>query len=157
MAYADLPVSYNENTLVLLVQNPVVIFAYWELSAGQWRTLAAYGEPRLRLYRHKGDPCRADGVELTEEVVLPPYTDNWYFKNLKPSGSYYSELGYYGPGGMFYPLLRSNRVETPRVGAGGERADRWITVETTLIVETVARAADDALPGSMVFYRRENN
>lgn len=27
-----LPDGYQENTMVLLVQNPAVIFAYWELS-----------------------------------------------------------------------------------------------------------------------------
>ncbi|WP_027356114.1 DUF4912 domain-containing protein [Desulfofundulus thermocisternus] len=106
----ELPPCYNENRLVLMVQEPAVIFSYWELSREQWESLRGEQFLFLRLYISASSGESASW----REISLPPFTDNWYFRDVLPEQSYYAEIGYYGPEGEFYPLVRSNRVTTPR-------------------------------------------
>ncbi|MGB9802562.1 DUF4912 domain-containing protein [Desulfofundulus sp.] len=107
----ELPRQYNENRLVLMIQEPAVIFSYWELSRGQWESLGEGCSLFLRLYSLGSTP----GGTILREVSLPPFTNDWYFRDLLPEHVYQAEIGYYGLNGEFYPLLRSNRVLTPRV------------------------------------------
>ncbi|OAT81820.1 DUF4912 domain-containing protein [Desulfotomaculum copahuensis] len=156
-----LPGAYQENTLVLLVQNPEVIFAYWELSNGQWLAVAGYGGLHLRLYEINGNGpgCWLDGQgKLWTEINLPPFTSDWYFCDLSPGRSYCSELGYYGSDHVFYPILRSNRVQTPRVGLSsrpGEHA--LVAVDLTVAAAPAQETATGQLPGSIDFYRRQEH
>ncbi|OAT79979.1 DUF4912 domain-containing protein [Desulfotomaculum copahuensis] len=153
---AFLPDSYQENTMVLLVQNPAIIFAYWELSKGQRQALAGHGDLYLRLYELNGGDCRPhNGGKMRREINLPPFTQNWYFTSLTPARSYCSELGYYGAPRHFYPILRSNRVETPPDGpstaiSGG----RTVSVDVAAGVKPVREPVVEELPGSSEFYRR---
>jgi hypothetical protein len=100
---AGLPEAYGENVLRLMVQDPGAVFAYWELSPGHRQ---AAGEKTLVL-------CLYKNHFLERKVSLPPLTDNWYFRDVEPGSGYYCELGFEGAGGTFFPLLRSNHVDTP--------------------------------------------
>lgn len=121
----ELPLNYHQNRLVLMVQEPTVLFAYWELSPGQWQALGGQHELCLRVYEVEGNGVFP--AAPWREVSLPPFTNNWYFQQVIPDRAYVSELGCYGPDGQFYPLLRSNRVSTPRVRPG---AGSWeVTVQ----------------------------
>lgn len=154
-----LPGSYQENTLMLLVQNPSVIFAYWELSNGQWQALGGHGDLYLRLYEIKGPGCLpGDYGEVWTEIDLPPFTNDWYFHGLLPDRIYCSELGYYGLDHVFYPVLRSNRVETPRAGLSASRPAEagLVTVDMTPATEKALAAIQGQLPGSMDFYHDQD-
>ncbi|RKO67468.1 DUF4912 domain-containing protein [Desulfofundulus salinus] len=123
----ELPRHYNENRLVLMVQEPTVIFSYWELSRGQWEFLGEGRPLFLRLYTTGSNQV---GTVL-KEVSLPPFTNDWYFRDVLPEHTYQAELGYYGPEGEFYPLLRSNQVVTPRTRTV-EGMARFLKVKTVI-------------------------
>ncbi|MDA8336126.1 MAG: DUF4912 domain-containing protein [Peptococcaceae bacterium] len=106
-----LSAGYNENVLVLLVQNPNVVFTYLELSENFWGVLMEHGQPVLRLYDVTGGVA-PDGRPQAE-VVLPPFTANWYFRDLTPGRTYTSEFGWRDGRGLFVSLLRSNPASTP--------------------------------------------
>ncbi|HUW65180.1 MAG TPA: DUF4912 domain-containing protein [Spirochaetia bacterium] len=108
---ARLPAGYNENVLVLLVQNPNVVFAYLEMSDNFWGALMEQGQPVLRLYDVTGLGSPA-GQPVTE-VGLPPLPANWYFSSLVAGRTYVSELGWQDGQGLFVSLLRSNPASTP--------------------------------------------
>lgn len=108
---AELPAVYHENVLCLMVQAPDVVFAYWDLSWGHIQSIGSEKELVLCLYKES---------LLSHKVTLPPFTNNWYFRNVEPGFLYYCELGFQGAGGTFFPLLRSNRVNTPGPGPAAE-------------------------------------
>ncbi|MEW5954235.1 MAG: DUF4912 domain-containing protein [Bacillota bacterium] len=106
------PQYYNENVLIMLVQKPDAVFAYWELSGHQWNALRNKDGLYLRLYS-----CQAENgpdlVEVLEEVKLPVNCKNWYFNGLAPVLEYYTELGWKTTDNLFMPILRSDPVVTP--------------------------------------------
>lgn len=108
---AELPAVYHENLLCLMVQAPDVVFAYWDFSRGHLHTIS--GEKKLVL-------CLYQDRLLNHKVALPPFTHDWYFRDVQPGSAYYCELGFQGPGGTFFPLLRSNRVNTPGLSQAAE-------------------------------------
>ncbi|MDA8336413.1 MAG: DUF4912 domain-containing protein [Peptococcaceae bacterium] len=107
-----LSAGYNENVLVLLVQNPTVVFAYLELSENFWGALVQHGRPVLRLYDVTAGHSTA-GHQVVVEEVVPPFTANWYFRGLVPGRTYAGELGWRDEQGLFVSLLRSNPAATP--------------------------------------------
>lgn len=153
----ELPATYGENVLHLLVQSPRVIFAYWELSEGHIRIVTEHGDLFLKLYNSDlKDGFPAKGY-LCRKVKLPPFTGNWYFHDLDPGRFYYCELGF-EQDGVFYPLLRSNQTETPRAGRVQLTAG-WETTRITvpgipLTEEPQALEAEIAV-SSTAFYAAE--
>lgn len=108
MNVRDAPVSVNggQSELRLLVQNPQVVFAYWELSEGLKEALGGR-KVELRLVNEKG------GVFFATEIE--PAVKNYYFTGLEPDKIYTCEIGVVNRHKEFYPLLRSNSVRTPPV------------------------------------------
>ena len=102
----SLPTGYGENVLVLLVQSPVTVFTYWEISAAS-REFLGDKDIALRL-------CTVvDGRSIPQMVVSPSFhIGNWYFHGVAPGRCYRSEIGWWEKGD-FYPLLCSEIVETP--------------------------------------------
>lgn len=111
----NLPASYGENYLMLMVQSPSVVFLYWDLSPGQITSLSGHGPLLARLYS-----CDVESMcygSLIEEAVLPPCTNNWYFNKVCPGSRYYVELGYLNKENNFIYIMRSNEVQTPGIQA----------------------------------------
>ncbi|MDI6710235.1 MAG: DUF4912 domain-containing protein [Bacillota bacterium] len=106
------PLPEDHNALVLLVQSPGVIHAYWTLSGEFWAAITARGEFALRLYELYDD---RPGFLGFHEVRPGCRTGNWYFRQLDPNAVYRGELGRI-EGGKFFPYLTSRPVETPPDG-----------------------------------------
>lgn len=104
----------GENLLVLMVQAPGDIFAYWEISPDfiEMAVQELQGvtpELYLRLYREAaahapGLPCHVFPRDL--------YRGSAYFHGLVPYHAYCAELGL-SYGGGFFTLLRSDPAMTP--------------------------------------------
>lgn len=149
----------RENALYLLVQSPRVIFAYWDLSEGHIKTINEHGDLYLQLHTlgAKNSPPEESALEestLYEEVKVP-FTNRWYFHSLEPGNLYFCELGI-KQNGMFYPLLRSNRVQTPRL-TQVEMAVDWET--TTVKRKRISLSAstgkmENGVSSSVFYYRR---
>ncbi len=106
MGVRDTPISVNggQSELRLMVQNPWVVFAYWELSPGLQEAL--WGRKvELRLVNERG------GVFFATEIGLA--VKDYYFTQLEPDKIYACEIGIINHDNEFYPLLRSNAVRTP--------------------------------------------
>jgi hypothetical protein len=114
----ELPRSYEENEIVLMVRNPFCLFAYWNLSAEVQYVISKYFNRDwesisliLRLYEI------ADGgvARCVREVGVPPESRKCYFDNLHPGCSYYASLGIKTPEGEVHQVLHSNRIVTPSI------------------------------------------
>ncbi|OPA76818.1 hypothetical protein BVG16_16810 [Paenibacillus selenitireducens] len=116
-----LPTAYNQNYLHLMVVNPTTMYAYWEISE---RTIAAVTRhysttwnhmPKIiRIYENEADfsSIPQDGAKYSDIQVLD--ATSWYFHELTPSRSYTADFGTLNIYGHFIPLIRSNRITTPR-------------------------------------------
>jgi hypothetical protein len=115
----ELPDSYGHTRLVMMVVNPYLVCAYWEVSPE--KLAAARQEVRsdaarvvLRFYEVE------DGASVNQppsgwfdvDVDLRPR--NWYVDLWSADKTYYTELGLRGDDGQLVPLARSNLIRTPR-------------------------------------------
>lgn len=116
-----LPTAYNQNYLQLMVVNPTTLYAYWEIAE---RTIAAVTRhyntswihmPKIiRIYENDADlsSLPQDGAKYSDFQVHD--ASSWYFHELTPSRSYTADFGTLNIYGQFIPLIRSNRMTTPR-------------------------------------------
>ena len=100
-----LPPDYHENTLFLLVQSPRVLYVYWELSPGLKELLGDEEKVQIRL--------NIDGRGVFYTADLDMSQKSFYFTDVEPGLAYNCEIGIMNHENVFYPLLRSNSVNTP--------------------------------------------
>lgn len=108
-----LPPDYYENTLFLLVQSPKVLYVYWELSPGLKDSLEEKGKIQLRLNIEGRGPFYTTELDMSLK--------SFYFSDVEPGLTYNCELGSITQENSFYPLLRSNSVNTPLDRPAGEQ------------------------------------
>lgn len=110
----DLPFSYNQTKLVLMVRDPFWAYAYWDFSADSWNWIVVFRErdhgakPKLRI--HNIDR----GTYEDRDVFLD--AKNWYLELGLPNTSFMVELGLLDSQGRFHVIAKSNRIQTPRNG-----------------------------------------
>ncbi len=118
-----IPDRYGVDRLVLMVQDPHHIFAYWELTPDtleRVRGAAGGGTPVLVLHGGQGDESR--------EVDL--HGGNYYL-SVAPSASYEAELALRDQQGRLYTLAKSNRVTTPAPSISSRADEQWMGVDDT--------------------------
>lgn len=133
-----IPHHYGVDRLVLCAKDPRWLYAYWEVSAAkQQEFIHRYGEenwqrsrPALRVFDVTGLAGDAFGFSHSfREFTLDPWADNWFIEIGQPDRSFYAELGRILPNGSFVPLLRSNRVSTPRESVSDRLDEQWMWIE----------------------------
>lgn len=129
-----LPGFYDENMVGFFIQGPGVIYVYWELSVGQWRTASEVGGIVVRLYKIVESVSPDYDYSLVREAVPPPYTGKWYFDGLDPDTMYCFEVGCKFPDGSFFPLIKSEIVKTPPL----QRLDAMPRIEVATDRSSVA-------------------
>ena len=105
---SGLPGSYGKTRLVLLVVDPHLIHAYWEIARSRLRDVkrkAALGQVVLRFYSGKQDSFDVD-IEL--------HARNWYVHLWSPEESLYADLAVKMNDGTLIRLARSKVVRLPR-------------------------------------------
>lgn len=108
----NLPFSYNETKLILLVRDPHWAFCYWDFSAETWngiqqRMQAEAGmRALLRVHNLDARTCADVEVELKSR--------NWHVHLGQPDALYEAEVGLLDQAGKFHVIARSNRMRTPR-------------------------------------------
>lgn len=109
----DLPQWYDRNQMVIMVVDPYTIYTYWELSFSQWDALNNR-QLILRLYESNMDQEFESQPRLLESIILPPFTENWYFNSLQPVRRFQAELGFeLASNNRFFSIIKSNVVEIP--------------------------------------------
>jgi hypothetical protein len=116
-----IPEHYGRDRLVLMVQDPLHIFAYWEL---QGDTVA-----RAMNETHGGSPVlvvRCDGHSESREVDL---RGGNYYLAVKPDSRYEAELALRSNNGQLFTLARSNSVQTPLPAVSTRLDEQWMSTQ----------------------------
>jgi len=127
-AEAGLPERYGKTCLVLLVIDPYLVHAYWEVVPEEAREAARRAWPCtavLRFFEAPGTGPSPDYFDV--DVALEP--GNWDVRLWSADKSYFAELGWRGSNGVFIPLARSNTVRTPRAWPVAPVEERYAVVE----------------------------
>lgn len=108
----DLPFSYGETKLVLLVRDPYWAYSYWDFSGETWnwaqQKLSQDTSLKPMIQVHDLDAKRSYRLSISLEAK------NWYLHLGTPDHRYVAELGIGDGNSRFYLIARSNEVRTPR-------------------------------------------
>ncbi|MEL7564060.1 MAG: DUF4912 domain-containing protein [Dehalobacterium sp.] len=116
----ELPGTYQDAKLVLLIKNPTCLYAYWDTTMK-----FDQGTPSLRIYEATSFEQEYQFSHLFDIDIFPD-AKNWFINVPKDNCSYYAELGQRMPDGSFVPILRSNLVKTPRSSLSTAIDENWI-------------------------------
>lgn len=105
MPQVSLPLNYNDNTLVLMVQTPRTLFVYWDLSPNQRAALAAKKKLQLRLNVVNRGVYRSFDIK--------PSWDSFYITGVEPGLAYYCDIIINNGDDEIYPVIYSNTVSAP--------------------------------------------
>lgn len=118
----ELPDSYGKTRVLMLVVDPNLVHAHWEVTPDKLREaksqMEGSSQPVLRFYDATG--CFDVDVDLGSR--------NWYVPLWSAGESYYADLGLRGEDGSFVQLARSNVVLTPRALPIVEVEERFMRV-----------------------------
>jgi hypothetical protein len=135
----------SADRLVLMVQSPRWLFAYWDMTEQTRLMLTERGVGRadsqwsrvLRLY----DTTHQDLVdELVPqiEMILTSDARDTYFQIPAPGRRYVAELGYAHANGEFIQVARSHAVDVPRPGPAAAMAGQAEVAEGALRLSLTA-------------------
>ncbi len=137
-----IPDRYGRDRLVLMVQDPFHVFAYWEITDQTWATANAAaggnGTPVLVLRT-------TNGVEQREVDLR----GGNYYLSVAPNASYEAQLALRDAHGRLHILAQSNRVQTPAPGVSTRQDQAWMSVDETF-TELLAMAGLPGQGGSSV-------
>jgi len=122
------PELYGKTRLALLVVDPYLVHAYWEVVPEEAEEAARRAWPCtavLRFFEAPGGDSSPDYFDV--DVALEP--GNWNVRLWSADKSYFAELGWRGSDGTFVPLARSNTVRTPRAWPVAPVEERYAVVE----------------------------
>ncbi len=120
---SDLPYSYNQTKLVLLVRDPEWGYSYWDFSADTWKWIEDF------FHRDAGlkAKLRIQNVDSGRVWDLDVHLDakNWYIQFDQPDASFEAELGLIDSKGRFHRIAKSNRIRTPRNSPSDKIDPEW--------------------------------
>ncbi|NQT18387.1 MAG: DUF4912 domain-containing protein, partial [Planctomycetes bacterium] len=119
-----LPKRYNQDLIGLMLQDPFTLYCYWEVTANtlSCRARAASGGEVFVVRVHPENDDHFD-------VGVGGAVGSVYINLENGGGSYFVELGLRASDGGFHPILRSNTVLLPPVGASEVEDHRWQLVD----------------------------
>src|SRR5436309_13266395 len=132
---SELPDRYGRTELILMVVDPLLLFAYWEVTPESLRQAQhALGKEmegaRAVLRFYDISLIRFDGTNAhhTFDIDIGLEARNWYVHLWTAEKSYCADLGFVARTGRFHAITRSNIVHTPRAGVSARDEDRWMRV-----------------------------
>jgi hypothetical protein len=131
--YENFPYGYGEEKIALMVRDPYLVHAYWEVTPSRIEHEKAWfgwnSKLAVRIYDVTGiqfDGRNALGYfdqEVFERV------GSWYFDVERPSHSFLADIGLLSPEGKFLTLSRSNYITMPRDGVSDVLDEEWMLVD----------------------------
>lgn len=108
----DLPFSYGETKLVLLVRDPYWAYSYWDFSGETWN----WAQQKISQDSSLKPVIRVHDLEAKRSyhLFISLEAKNWYLHLGTPDHRYVAELGIGDGNSRFYLIARSNEVRTPR-------------------------------------------
>ena len=117
----ELPTSYPEDRITLLVRDPYWIHTYWDVSKQTLREAkVAFGDEWgsvrtvLRVYDVTGVDFDGGNAHSHFDIEISDGASNWYINSQVPDRTYCVDIGLLSASGRFLVLARSNRATTPR-------------------------------------------
>ena len=146
----EIPFSYNQTRVILLVRDPYWLYCYWDFSSETHQELMGLFHDwnkvplTLRVF-NVGDALSGYDTKLFD-VPLNANTKNWYLNVNGPGQSYRVDLGYIHPYEGFVLLAQSNIVSTPRDSISDIVDEEWMIIEEDF--RRLYRLAGWGRPGS---------
>jgi hypothetical protein len=116
----DLPNTSANNTLYLFPVDPYHIFSYWEINSAELdkirtRLLGKYKHltPTLRFFYGGGTESNSQKVENFFDLTIDLHAGKQYIELWKSGRACFADLGFKNEHGRFFPICRSNTIETP--------------------------------------------
>jgi hypothetical protein len=129
----ELPHGYGEEKIALMMRDPYVAYAYWEVTPERMeREKTWFGWDSklcIRIYDVTGiqfDGRNAAGY-FDQEIF--DRIGNWYFDLGRPNHSFCADLGLISPTGRFLTLARSNFITMPRDGVAEIIDEEWMLLD----------------------------
>jgi hypothetical protein len=129
----DLPVSYDEDRIALLVRDPYWVHVYWDitretLAKAQEALGERWPEAKSILRVHDVTGVGFDGTNANSyfDVEIAGGASNWYVNVQVPNRAYCVEIGLLSVAGEFIVLARSNVAATPRDVPSDVTDEEWM-------------------------------
>lgn len=131
------PRSDSRGRLVLMVRDPHLLYAYWELAGDEGGNIDGgreshdwvHARPILRVYDITGVNFDGTNANVFFDCDIDEGADYRYIQVPRADREYCVELGKKLPGGRFVGILRSNPVSTPRDCPSDNVDVRWMWIE----------------------------
>ncbi len=132
---SNIPDHYGRTELVLMVVDPLHLFAYWEVTPESLRQAqdalgAEMDGARAVIRAYDISLIHFDGTNAhqTFDIDVWPEARNWYIPVWTAEKSYCADLGFVARTGRFHAIARSNVVHTPRSGVSHRTEGPWMRV-----------------------------
>ncbi len=129
----DLPVSYDEDRIALLVRDPYWVHVYWDitretLAKAQEALGERWREAKSILRVHDVTGVEFDGTNANSyfDIEIAGGAGNWYINVQVPNRAYCVEIGLLSVTGEFIVLARSNVAATPRDVPSDITDEEWM-------------------------------
>jgi len=117
----DLPASYNQTQLVLMVRDPYWVYVYWDLSEDKKKEINLYSQEKegaittvLRIYDITNIPRDRSTSDELFDITIPLDVGQWYIYLGSPDHTFRADLGLRDADGSFYLITWSNEITMPR-------------------------------------------
>ena len=149
----DLPFSYGQTQLVLLVRDPYWAYSYWDFSHETWNWIQSLlkSDSRLKPVMRIHDLDQKNVFDL----LISLEAKNWYLHLGIPDHRFMAELGLGDGNAKFHLIARSNEVRTPRDSPSDQIDAEWNDRDFTEIYR-LSGGGDTGLssPGSLFIPRQ---
>ncbi len=132
----ELPHTYGDNRIVLMVQDPTCLFTYWDINKGvmdkvlsSLGTLVHSAKIVLRVYDITDIIFTGNNAHKFFDIEIPGSARSWYIHVREPNRSFCVDIGFLTPNGTFRILSRSNTIMTSRTGISAVTHERWMDTE----------------------------
>jgi uncharacterized protein len=103
--------------------NPVKVIVYWEVSKIPEKIFGLFYNKQfmdfvhiVRIYDVTDITFTGENAHHYYDITVPYNKGYWFIKGLTPNRSYIAELGAKYNEKDFFPILRSNSIQTPAIG-----------------------------------------
>lgn len=131
----EIPTSYNDTRIVLLIRDPYWLYSYWDISHETKHHLAQeWGDFEhisliLRVYDITDIDFNGKNSHDFFDIRINKNSNNWYINVGTANRSFCADLGFIQPNGDFYTIARSNVVTTPRDRSSAIIDEEWMIIE----------------------------
>jgi hypothetical protein len=162
-AHGELPQGYGQDKINIMMRDPFVAYAYWEVSPARMeREKSWFGWSSklcVRIYDVTGIQFDGRNAIGYYDQEIFDRTGSWYFDLGRPSHSFCADLGLLSPEGRFLTLVRSNYITMPQDVVSNVIDNEWLLLDEEFWklygYESFARGVSSPEMQEMLKRRRE--